>query len=201
MKKALLAALAITFASSGAWANSLTFQGVTFTTTAVSSDTLQLTITNALNADPTSNWNGVKYLEAFAIGNVGSVTGATLTTAGLTGLAYGAGGLSNGSSSGCNGSGASFVCFTGGTKPLALSNNMVFDIKFTGTPNFSLPSLKIDFWTNSSQTQSTGSLLSQSIPVNETPLPGALGLMGLGLAGIAAALRKRKKETAHMVAA
>src|ERR1700746_837115 len=90
MKKRLLAALAIIFASSGAWANTLTYQGVTFTTSDQGGGVLQLTITNA--PDATGNWSGVNYLEAFAIGNVGSVTGASLTTGGLTGLAYDAGG-------------------------------------------------------------------------------------------------------------
>jgi hypothetical protein len=198
MKKTLLAALALAFASSGAWANTLTYQGVTFTTTVLNNNELQLTITNAQSA--TGNWAGVNYLEAFAIGNVGSVTGATLQTPGLTGLAYGSGGLSNGSSTGCNGNGAGFACFTAGGAPLSLSNSMTFDIAFTGTPNFSSPSLKIDFWTDSSQNQSTGSLLSASIPVSATPLPGALGLMGLGLAGIAAALRKAKSDGGRAIA-
>jgi PEP-CTERM motif len=197
MKKMLLAALAIIFASSGAWANSLTYQGVTFTTTS-SGNTLTLTITNGLNADPTSNWAGIKYLESFAIGNVGSFTGAS-----VSGFTYDPGGLSNGSSSpdGCNGSGSGWACFYAGSTPLALSNSMTFNIAFTGSPNFSLPSLKIDFWADPSQTKSTGDLLSQSIPVSATPLPGALGLMGLGLAGFAAMLRKRKKDNVPVATA
>ena len=83
--------------------------------------------------------------------------------------------------------------------PLALSDHMVFDIFFTGgAQNFTLPTLKVDFWANAFQTQSTGDLLSQSIgtPVSAAPLPGALGFMGLGLAGIAALLRKRKNQIA-----
>jgi hypothetical protein len=184
-------------ASSGAWANSLTFQGVTFATTDFGGGELQLEITNALNAS--GNWSGIKYLESFAVGSVGSFTGAS-----LAGFTYDPGGLSNGSAIGCNGNGASTACFYTGASPLALSNDMVFNIHFTGgSTNFSLPSLKVDFWTNSFQTKSTGDLLSQSIgtPVSATPLPGAIGLMGLGLAGIAAALRKRKKNDARIVAA
>lgn len=80
---------------------------------------------------------------------------------------------------------------------------MVFDIFFTGgATNFSLPTLKVDVWSNAFQTKSTGDLLSQSIgrPVSATPLPGSLGLMGLGLFGIAALLRKRKNQIAFNAA-
>jgi hypothetical protein len=190
--KTLLAALAITFASSGAWANSLTFQGVTFSTTNLGGGELQLTISNALNAS--GNWSGINYLESFAVGNVGSFTGAS-----LAGFTYDAGGLSNGSGNGCNGHGAGFACFTAGASPLALSNNMVLDIAFSGgATNFSLPTLKVDFWTDSSQTQSTGNLLSQSIPVSATPIPDALPLFatGLGLIGMLGWWRKRKGAAA-----
>jgi hypothetical protein len=192
--KTLLAALAIAFSSSGAWANSLTFQGVTFSTTALGGGELQLTITNALNAS--GNWSGIKYLESFAVGNVGSFTGAS-----LTGFTYDPGGLSNGSANGCNGNGASFACFYATPSPLALSNNMVFDIFFTGGPtSFSLPSLKVDFWTNSSQTKSTGDLLSQSIgpSVSATPLPAALPLYATGLAALGLLGWRRKRKSAAL---
>jgi hypothetical protein len=195
--KTLLAALAITFASSGAWANSLTFQGVTFATTDLGGGELQLTITNALNAS--GNWSGIKYLESFAVGNVGSFTGAS-----LAGFTYDPGGLSNGSASGCNGNGASFACFTAGASPLALSNNMIFDIAFSGgATNFSLPSLKVDFWANAFQTQSTGNLLSQSIgaPVSATPLPAAFPLYATGLGALALLRWRRKRKNAPAIAA
>lgn len=196
--KTLLAALAITFASSGAWSNSLTFQDVTFSTTDLGGGELQLTITNALNAS--GDWTGIKYLESFALGNVGSFTGAS-----LAGFAYDAGGLSNGSSIGCNGNGAGFACFTAGASPLALTTNpMVFDIFFTGgATNFSLPSLKVDFWTDSSQTQSTGNLLSQSIgaPVSATPLPAAFPLYATGLGALALLRWRRKRKNASAIAA
>jgi hypothetical protein len=190
--KTLLAALAITFASSGAWANSLTFQGVSFSTTDLGGGELQLTMTNALSAS--GNWTGINYLESFAVGNVGSFTGAS-----LAGFTYDPGGLSNGSASGCNGNGASTACFYATASPLALSNNMVFDIQFAGgTTNFSLPTLKVDFWTDSSQSKSTGDLLSQSIPVSSTPIPDALPLFatGVGLIGMLGWWRKRKGAAA-----
>ena len=195
--KTLLAALALTFASSGAWSNSLTFQDVTFSTADLGGGELQLTITNALNAS--GNWSGINYLQSFAVGNVGSFTGAS-----LAGFTYDPGGLSNGSANGCNGSGASFACFYTGAVPLALSNNMVFDIFFTGgATNFSLPSLKVDFWTDLSQTQSTGNLLSQSIgaPVSATPLPAAFPLYATGLGALALLRWRRKRKNAPAIAA
>jgi hypothetical protein len=195
--KTLLAALAISFASSGAWANSLTFQGVTFGTTDLGGGELQLTMTNALNAS--GNWSGIKYLESFAVGNVGSFTSAS-----LAGFTYDAGGLSNGSATGCNGTGAGFACFTAGASPLALSNNMTFNIAFSGGPtSFSLPTLKVDFWTNSSQTKSTGDLLSHSIgtSASATPLPAALPLYATGLGALALLRWRRKRKNAAAIAA
>ena len=188
--KTLLAALAITFASSGAWANSLTFQDVTFATTDLGGGGLQLTMTNALNAS--GNWSGIKYLESFAVGNVGSIKSAS-----LAGFAYDPGGLSNGSAIGCNGNGAGFACFSSGASPLALSNNMIFNIAFSGGPtNFSLPSLKVDFWTNAFQTKSTGDLLSKSIGTSATPLPAALPLYATGLGALALLRWRRKRKAA-----
>jgi hypothetical protein len=133
-------------------------------------------------------------LEAFAVGNVGSFTGAS-----LAGFTYDPGGLSNGSAIGCNGNGAGFACFSTGASPLALSNNMIFDIQFTGgATNFSLPSLKVDFWTNAFQTQSTGDLLSQSI--GATPLPAALPLYATGLGALALIGWRRKRKAAAALA-
>jgi hypothetical protein len=196
MKKSsrtLLTALAITFASSGAWANSLTFQNVTFSTTDLGGGQLQLAITNALNAS--GNWAGINFLESFAVGNVGSFTGAS-----LAGFTFEPGGLSNGSASGCTGNGAGFACFSAGTSPFALSNNMIFDIHFSGGPtNFGLPDLKVDFWTKSFQTQSTGDLLSQSIPA--TPLPDSLPLFATGLGLLAMFGWWRKQKGAAAIAA
>lgn len=172
MKKALLAVLAIIFATSGASANSLTFQNVTFSTADLGGGELQLTITNALNAN--GNWAGIKYLESFQLSNVG-----TFTTATVAGFTTDPGGLSNGSSNGCNGNGSG-VCFFGTSSPLTLTNNVVLDIFFSGgTTNFSLPHLKVDFWANNPQTQSTGDLLSQDIGsgVSATPLPASWTMM------------------------
>jgi hypothetical protein len=72
---------------------------------------------------------------------------------------------------------------------------MVFNIFLTGgATDFSLPSLKVDFWTNSFQTKSTGDLLSQSI--GTTPLPTALPLYATGLGALALLRWRRKRKAA-----
>jgi hypothetical protein len=89
-----------------------------------------------------------------------------------------------------------------GASPLALSNKMVFDIQFAGgATNFSLPSLKVDFWANAFQTLSTGSLLSQSIgtPVSATQLPAALPLYATGLGALALLRWRRKRKSAASI--
>ena len=96
---------------------------------------------------------------------------------------------------GCNGNGSNYACFYHPTTPFALTNNMVFDIFFAGgTADFSLPHLKVDFWILSFQSKSTGSLLSQDIPLAATPLPAALPLFitGLGAMGLLGWYRRRK---------
>ena len=96
---------------------------------------------------------------------------------------------------GCNGNGSNYACFYHPTTPFALTNNMVFDIFFAGgTADFSLPHLKVDFWILSFQCKSTGSLLSQDIPLAATPLPAALPLFitGLGAMGLLGWYRRRK---------
>jgi hypothetical protein len=184
----ITAVLALAIASSAAAGNTLTFQNVTFSTTDQGGGKLELTISNALNAN--GDWAGINYLESFALD-----IGGTWTSASSAGWTFMDGGLSNGASLGCNGKGSGYACFYQPTTPFALSNDMVFDILFTGgTADFSLPHLKVDFWILSSQSKSTGSLLSQDIPLATTPLPAALPLFGtaLGAMGLLGWYRRRK---------
>src|SRR5678815_5371816 len=86
------------------WANTLDFNGLTFTMEINGSGNLVLGISGV----PSGNWTGVTSLDSFAINNFGSATGLSVNTWTTV-----AGGLSDapGTDGGCNGSGASFVCF------------------------------------------------------------------------------------------
>ena len=147
------------------WANSLTFQNVTFDLSLNGSGNLVLGITNALNAG--SDWTGIDHLNAFTINQYGTATGLQ-----STGWITNAGGLSSG---GCDGSG-NFTCFNG--QSFALTNSFSFEITHSaGT--FSLanpPSLKVLF-SGADVPNGHGSLLSQPIPA--VPVPGTLLMFGL----------------------
>lgn len=71
-----IAALALALVSSNASANMLTFQDVTFITEDLGGGHLRLTINNALNG--TGNWADINYIKAFALNDIGPVTGASL---------------------------------------------------------------------------------------------------------------------------
>jgi len=176
----LAAAAALLLATGVASANTLTFQGVTFTTNAVDSDTLELTIDNALSA--TGNWTGINYLKSFEVKDIGTITGAT-----LSGWTFSPNELN---ASGCNGGVSGGACFV--SSPAAsLTNHMVFDIDFTGTVDFSAPHLKVEFLTGLNDRKATGSLLSQTIPSVPEPQTYALLLAGLGAVGFVARRRKQ----------
>jgi hypothetical protein len=164
--------------------NSLTFQGVTFSTTIVDSNTLTLSITNALSGG-TGNWADINFLNAFEIKGIGDITGATL--AGWTSTVDS--GLS--ANTGCETGGTPGACFvhTGGA--LALSDNMSFTIDFTGSNiDFSAPTLKVQFFANAVQDKATGDLLSKTLPAIPEPETYALMLAGLGVIGFLARRRR-----------
>jgi hypothetical protein len=186
--KTLVAAAAVlAFGAAQAADNSLTFQGVTFQTTAVDSDTLQLTILNALSGG-TGNWANINFLNAFELKDIGNVTGATL--AGWTSSVDS--GLS--ANAGCDTGGTPGACFvhTGGA--LALSDSMTFTIDFTGTNlDFSAPHLKVQFFQDAVQDKATGDLLSMTIPAVPEPETYALMLAGLGIMGFVASRRRQRR--------
>jgi len=186
-KLALIAALSVAFCAPAS-ANTLTFQGVTFETLAVDSDTLQLSIFNALSGG-TGNWSDINYLSAFEIKGIGDVTGATLTGWNSdvdSGLAAAAG---------CTTGGTPGACFFS-APPATLTDSMVFVIDFVGSGlTFSAPHLKVNFLTNITDTRATGDLLSQDI-TTPIPEPEIYAMMGLGLGLMGFVARRRKQQAA-----
>ena len=190
-KLALLpaAAAAIAFGTP-AIANSLTFQGVTFDTQALDSDTLQLSILNATSA--TGDWTGVGFLKAFELKDIGNVSGATVVSApaGTTWTPNVENGLAA-NTLGCGTGGTGGACFFT-TPPAALTDSMIWTIDFTGTNlDFGAPHLKVQFMTGVNDTQKTGNLLSQTIPAIPEPETYAMMLAGLGLLGFVARRRRQ----------
>jgi hypothetical protein len=192
LKTLVAAVFALTASMSSLAANSLTFQGVTFSTYAVDSDTLNLTISNATAA--TGDWAGITYLDSFALKNIGTLTSATMVSGpSFSNVVDNSNELN---ASGCGGGGSGGACFTFSPRA-ALTSSMSWNIDFTGSNlNFSLPHLKVLF-SKSSNGGKAGSLLSQDLPV-VTAVPEtetyAMMLAGLGLMG--AIVRRRKNKIA-----
>ncbi|MDQ5941242.1 MAG: hypothetical protein QG572_55 [Pseudomonadota bacterium] len=189
LKKSVTAiTLGLLLASSASASNSLTFQGVTFNTWAVDSDTLGLSILNATAA--TGNWAGAGFLKAFEIKDIGNVTNAVVTSGpGAFGVTVDHGLSAN---LGCATGGTPGACFFT-SPPLALTNSMTWTIDFTGSSlNLSAPHLKVQFLQNATDTKATGDLLSQTIPAVPEPETYAMLLAGLGLMG---AVARRRQQT------
>jgi hypothetical protein len=182
LRKTLVATAAVlSFGAAQAVDNTLTFQGVTFQTTVVDSDTLSLNILNALNA--TGDWTGIGFISAFEIKGVGDITSASL--AGWTST------VENGlNANGCIAGDDKGACFTH-TPALALTNDMTFTMDLVGNNlNLFTPTLKVRFLTNQDDVDKTGSLLSMEIPAIPEPETYALMLAGLGVIGFLARRRR-----------
>jgi hypothetical protein len=188
MKRKLILLLGIMVVALGlvgtptSWANSLTFQNVTFGLNINGSGDLVLTMTSP--GAPGGDWTGATGLAAFEVKDVGNVTGLTLTNWTNSDNSLSANGCLDGNTTG--------GCFTHDGGPLALNNplNFTFDIHATtGTFDLTNNTLKVLF-SGVPTGDGHGSLLSQHIGV---PEPASLLLLGAGLAGLGIWRRKTNK--------
>ena len=154
------------------WANSLTFQDVTFNLYDSGSNTLTLEINGVNNAS--GDWDGIDKLESFALKDLGVTT--LTASAAMTGDGW----LQNTlelNTAGCAGGSSGGFCFynPGG---YTLANNNTFVMNYTGTLDLTAPHLKVLF-SGANQGDGHGSLLSQTVPVPGTALMFGLGMVAL----------------------
>jgi PEP-CTERM motif len=171
----------------------LVADGVTYTLTEMvvspTMDDFTLAITG-ING-PTDTEMGRSGVQSFAFNDEG--TGWTITApAGFTLMS---GGLN---SSGCNGSGSKFFCFSANTTPaktpaLAANSSLAYSFAISGS---GLSSWTPDFKINWIGSKNNYDLVSEAIPITpgtSVPEPASLGLLGLGLAGLGLARRRSRK--------
>lgn len=172
--------------AAGAQAGTLTYQGVSFTST-WSGKLLTLEIDAA---NRTGDWLEASSIGALQLKDLGTFSDVTLVSA--PGIATNWTLSSNElNANGCAGGGHAgrSLCFSGDR--VALTDNMVFQFSFSGgAPDLEAPHLKVNFFGDGER--KVGSLLSQAIAPVPEPQTYALMLGGLGVMGFMAR-RKRKQ--------
>ena len=184
-KAAATLALTMGFAASSQ-ADSLTYQGVTFTST-WTGNLLTLEIDAA---NRTGDWADATTIGALQLKDLGTFSDVTLVSApgGAAGWTLSSNELNANGCSGGSHAGSS-LCYSG--ERVALADNMVFQFSFSGgAPDLEAPHLKVNFFGDGER--KVGSLLSQAIAPVPEPQTYALMLGGLGLIGFMAR-RKRKQ--------
>jgi len=177
--------------AASASAGTLTYQGVTFTST-WSGDVLTLEIDAA---HPTGDWAGATTIGALQLKDVGTFSGVRLTAApGVAGdWALSANELN---ANGCGGGAhpGAGLCYSGAH--VALTDDMVFQFTFDGAAqHLDAPSVKVNFFAGDGD-RKVGSLLSQTISPVPEPQSWAMLFGGLGLLGALARRRKRQARAA-----
>jgi hypothetical protein len=188
LRNAALAVVLATGFAASASAGTLTFQGVTFTSS-WSGNVLTLEIDAA---HPTGDWATATTLGALEIKDIGTFDGVSLTSAPgaavnwtLSSDELNANGCSGGAHVGKS------LCYSGAH--VALADDMVFKFTFTGgATNFTSPVLKVNFF-NGDGTEKVGSLLSQNIPAVPEPQSWAMLFGGLSLVGALARRRQSRR--------
>lgn len=190
------AAVAIAFGAMSASANTITSEGVTFTTTAVDADSMSIRIQNALTGG-TGSWLNITHLWLLGVKDIGKATGGSVSedaTVIWSNLELdGNGACGPGSPPAAN-------CFTWAS-PFQLTDDFTFTLNFVGGPfNFTDgtntaapgPHIKVGFLCGlTTPWGACGNLLSKNIPTDtdtdtdtDVPEPGTLALFGLGLFGL-----------------
>lgn len=166
-------------------AGTLTFQGVTFTSS-FTDNVLTLEIDAA---NRTGDWLNATTIGALQLKDIGSFSSVALTSAPMGASSWAlspneltANGCSGGAHTGTG------LCYSG--PHIALADDMVFKFTFTGgTPMLDAPHLKVNFF-GADGDKKVGSLLSQTIaPV---PEPQTYAMLFGGLAVVGAMARRRK---------
>lgn len=186
--KLAVAALFSAGLAASASAGTLTFQGVTFTSS-FSGNVLTLEIDAA---HPTGDWSTATTIGALQIKDIGTFDTVTLTAAPGAAIGWT---LSPDelNANGCDGGAHpnQSACYYG--THVALTDNMIFQYTFTGAnTNFTSPDVKVNFFVGNDTTK-VGSLLSMNIPAVPEPQTYAMLFGGLTVLGALARRRRNKR--------